>query len=218
LTAVPLSGYTEIVAPNATKPGTLTEPRQFNLMFESHAGAVKDEGSKVYLRPETAQGIFLNFKNVVDTSRVKIPFGIAQVGKAFRNEVNPRNFIFRSREFEQMEMEWFCAPDEAPTWFEFWQQRRLTWWRSLGLQGDNLRIRTHETDELAHYARAGCGTVDIEYRFPFTWPDFTELEGIAHRTDFDLKAHQEKSGVKLEYFDQERNARYIPHVAPRSRS
>jgi len=144
--------------------------------------------------------------------RVRIPFGIAQIGKAFRNEVTPRNFIYRSREFEQMEMEWFCHPDEARMWFDFWQQRRLGWWKSMGLSAENLQIRTHGTDELSHYARTGAGTVDIEYRFPFTAPGFAELEGIAHRTDFDLTAHQEHSGVKLQYFDQQRNQRYMPHV------
>ncbi len=201
-----------VVAPDTKKPGTLTEPRDFNLMFESHAGAIKDDANKVYLRPETAQGIFLNHKNVVDTMRVRIPFGIAQIGKAFRNEVTPRNFIYRSREFEQMEMEWFCHPDEAREWFDFWQQRRLGWWKSMGLADENLQIRTHGTDELSHYAKTGAGTVDIEYRFPFTAPGFAELEGIAHRTDFDLTAHQEHSKVKLQYFDQQLNERYIPHV------
>ncbi len=201
-----------VVGPDTDRPGTLTEPRQFNLMFESHAGAVKDESSKVYLRPETAQGIFLNHKNVLDTMRVKIPFGIAQIGKAFRNEVTPRNFIYRSREFEQMEMEWFCHPDEAAEWFEYWQGQRLSWWKSMGLSDEELRIRPHGADELSHYAQGGVGTVDVEYRFPFTAPGFAELEGIAHRTDFDLRAHQEHAGVKLQYFDQQRNTRYLPHV------
>ncbi len=190
----------------------LTEPREFNLMFESYAGAIKDDENKVFLRPETAQGMFLNFKNVVDTSRVKLPFGIAQMGKSFRNEITPRNFIFRSREFEQMEMEWFCHPSEAPKWFEFWQRARLDWWRSLGIDEANLIMRQHESDELSHYAKAGCGTADVEYRYPFTAPGFGELEGVAHRTDFDLRAHHEHSGAKLEYFDQERNERYFPHV------
>ena len=198
--------------PNCGKTGQMTEPRQFNLMFESHAGAVKDDASRVYLRPETAQGMFINYKNVLDTMRVKVPFGIAQIGKAFRNEVTPRNFIYRSREFEQMEMEWFCRPEEAREWFEYWQAARLAWWTSLGLTAQNLQIRTHGEDELSHYARGGVGTVDIEYRFPFTDPDFAELEGIAHRTDFDLAAHKEHAGAKLEYFDQERNTRYLPHV------
>ena len=187
----------------------LTEPRLFNMMFESHAGAVKDESSKVYLRPETAQGIFLDYKNVLDTMRIKVPFGIAQIGKAFRNEVTPRNFIFRSREFEQMEMEWFCHADEAGQWFEFWKDQRMSWWRSLGIDPDNLILRDHEPDELAHYSKS-C--VDIEYRYPFTAPRFGELEGIAHRGCFDLSQHQEHAKVKLDYFDQERNERYIPDV------
>ncbi len=187
----------------------LTEPRQFNLMFESYAGAVKDDSSKVYLRPETAQGIFLNYKNVLDTMRVKIPFGIAQIGKAFRNEVTPRNFIFRSREFEQMEMEWFCQPEESPKWYEFWKSERLKWWISLGVDKSNLQLRDHDQDELSHYSTM---TVDIEYKYPFSASGFGELEGIAHRGCFDLTQHQEHSKQKLEYFDQERNERYIPHV------
>jgi len=205
--------------------GDLTEPRQFNLMFESHAGAVADDASKVYLRPETAQGIFLNYKNVLDTTRVKVPFGVAQVGKSFRNEVTPRNFIFRSREFEQMEMEWFCHPDDSRMWFEFWKAERMRWWRSLGVSDTNLRFRDHEQDELSHYSKM---TVDIEYRYPFTAPDFGELEGIAHRGSFDLTQHQQHSGQRLDYFDQElqlklkaegkpddeikARSRYIPNV------
>jgi glycyl-tRNA synthetase len=161
------------------------------------------------LRPETAQGIFLNYRNVTDTMRVKMPFGIAQVGKAFRNEVTPRNFIFRSREFEQMEMEFFCRPDESGEWYEYWKRQRMEWWKTLGISSDNLRFRDHDPDELAHYSDA-C--VDIEYRYPFTDPGFGELEGIAHRGCFDLTRHQEHSNTKMEYFDQERNERYIPHV------
>jgi glycyl-tRNA synthetase len=179
--------------------GDLTEPRQFNLMFESHAGAIKDDANKVYLRPETAQGIFLNYKNVLDTSRVKVPFGVAQIGKSFRNEVTPRNFVFRSREFEQMEMEWFCHPDEARTWYDFWKAERMRWWRSLGVSEAKLRFRDHDEDELSHYSKM---TVDIEYLYPFTAPDYGELEGIAHRGSFDLTQHQQHSGQKLEYFDQ----------------
>jgi len=205
--------------------GDLTEPRQFNLMFESHAGAVQDDASKVYLRPETAQGIFLNYKNVLDTTRVKVPFGVAQIGKSFRNEVTPRNFVFRSREFEQMEMEWFCHPDESRMWFEFWKAERMRWWRSLGVSEANLRYRDHDADELSHYSKM---TVDIEYRYPFTAPDFGELEGIAHRGSFDLTQHQTHSGQKLDYFDQDlqlklkaegkpddeikAKSRYIPNV------
>ncbi len=200
------------VGPDTKTVGTLTEPRMFNLMFESYAGAIKSEDSKVYLRPETAQGIFLNFGNVVDTMRVKVPFGIAQIGKAFRNEVTPRNFIFRSREFEQMEIEWFCHEDEAEQWFEFWCDARSKWWQSIGLTSDNILMRKHDSDELAHYAKEGCGTFDIEYRFPFTFPGFGELEGVAHRGNYDLTRHQEFSKKKLAYFDQAKNERYIPHV------
>lgn len=200
------------VGPDAKEPGTLTEPRMFNLMFETYVGAIRDEDAKAYLRPETAQGIFINYKNVLDTTRVRVPFGIAQVGKAFRNEVTPRNFIFRSREFEQMEMEWFCHPDEARQWVDFWKQARMDWWKSIGLSDESLIFRDHDSDELSHYAKEGVGTVDIEYKWPFTDPGYGELEGIAHRTDFDLKRHAEHSGAKLEYFDQERNERYMPHV------
>ena len=187
----------------------LTEPRDFNLMFESHTGAVKDELSKVYLRPETAQGIFLNYRSVLDTMRIKIPFGVAQIGKAFRNEVTPRNFIFRSREFEQMEMEWFCHEDDTLLWYEFWKEIRTKWWQSLGIDPANLTCREHAEDELAHYSKA-C--VDIEYRYPFTAPAFGELEGIAHRGCFDLTKHQSHAKVKMEYFDPELNQRYIPNV------
>jgi len=201
-----------IVGPHASKPGSLTEPRQFNLMFKTYVGAVQDEDSVAYLRPETALGIFLNFKNVVDTMRVKVPFGIAQIGKAFRNEVTPRNYIFRSREFEQMEMEFFCHPDEAKRWHEFWCAERGRFWQGVGLRSDNLKLRPHDADELAHYAKGGEGTFDIEYRFPFTAPGFGELEGVAHRVDYDLRKHQEHSKVKLSYFDQERKEHYLPHV------
>lgn len=202
------------VGPHAKEPGTLTEPRAFSLMFETLVGALRDEDAKAYLRPETAQGIFVNFWNVVDTSRVKVPFGIAQIGKAFRNEVTPRNFTFRSREFEQMEIEFFIRPDTAAEWYAYWRDARYRWWQSIGLAGANLLLREHDRDELAHYAKEGAGTSDIEYRFPFTAPGFGELEGIAHRADFDLKAHATHcgKGEKLRYFDQERNERYFPHV------
>jgi glycyl-tRNA synthetase len=212
----------EIPSPFSGKYGVLTEPRQFNLMFPSYVGAVFDEENKVYLRPETAQGIFVNFWNVVDTSRVRIPFGIAQQGKAFRNEVTPRNFTFRSREFEQMEIEFFIHPSTAKDWYKFWCEHRYRWWQSIGLTSDNLHPRPHNSDELAHYAKEGEGTTDIEYRFPFTAPGFGELEGVAHRADFDLKAHATHCGKgdKLKYFDQERKERgepedsfrYFPHV------
>jgi glycyl-tRNA synthetase len=204
----------DVPSPYTQKSGALTEPRQFNLMFPTYIGAVFDEESKTYLRPETAQGIFANFRNVVDTSRVKVPFGIAQVGKAFRNEVTPRNFTFRSREFEQMEIEFFIRPDSAKEWYAYWRDSRYAWWQSIGLSSSNLQLREHDRDELAHYAKDGAGTSDIEYRFPFTAPGFGELEGVAHRTDFDLRQHAEHSGLKdkLKYFDQEKNERYFPHV------
>jgi len=212
LSAVAPADYARVVGPDAAKTGTLTEPRQFNLMFKTYVGAVQDESTTAYLRPETAQGIFLNFKNIVDTMRVKIPFGIAQIGKAFRNEVTPRNFIFRSREFEQMEMEWFCHPSQARTWHEFWCDRRAQWWQSIGVASDNLKLRAHDQDELSHYAKEGAGTFDIEYRFPFTAPGFGELEGVAHRVDYDLRQHQQHSRLKLAYFDQESRESYLPHV------
>lgn len=210
LNEVPVKYYSKILAPDAKEVGTLTEPKQFNLMFDSHAGPIKSDDNKVYLRPETAQGIFVNYKNVVDSSRVKMPFGIAQVGKAFRNEVNPRNFIFRSREFEQMEMEWFCHPDEAQKWFEFWCEERKQFWQSIGLNSDNILMRKHGEDELVFYSK---GTTDIEYKYPFTAPNFGELEGIANRSNYDLTQHQEHSKTKLEYLDPERNnEKYLPHV------
>ncbi|MCX5653500.1 MAG: glycine--tRNA ligase [Planctomycetota bacterium] len=189
--------------------GALTEPRKFNMMFKSHAGAMEDSASEVYLRPETAQGIFCNFKNVCDTTRVKVPFGIAQIGKAFRNEINPRNSIFRSREFEQMEIEFFCHPGQADQWYTWWRDTRYAWYTGLGLKSSKLRLRDHEKEELAHYARA-CA--DVEYEFPF---GVAELEGIANRTDFDLKAHQNHPNclVKdLSYFDDETKERFVPYV------
>jgi glycyl-tRNA synthetase len=212
LNTLPVSELARVVGPDTTEAGTLTEPRQFNLMFKTYVGAIQNDDAVAYLRPETAQGIFLNFKNVVDTMRVKVPFGIAQIGKAFRNEVTPRNFIFRSREFEQMELEWFCHPDQARTWHAFWCEERTRFWRDLGLTSENVQLRAHEKDELAHYAKEGAGTFDIEYRFPFTAPGFGELEGVAHRVDYDLRQHQEHSGIKLGYFDPDKNERYLPHV------
>jgi len=200
------------VGPDVKEPGSLTEPRAFNLMFKTYLGATATEDDVAYLRPETAQGIFINYKNVLDSTRVKVPFGIAQTGKAFRNEVTPRNFTFRSREFEQLEIEFFCHPDESRQWYEFWRDWRMQWWESLGLAGTNLLLREHDKDELAHYAKAGAGTSDIEYRFPFTAPGFGELEGIADRSNYDLKQHAEHGKAKLEYFDQVRNERYLPNV------
>jgi glycyl-tRNA synthetase len=160
----------------------------------------------VYLRPETAQGIFTNFENVRRTNRLKLPFGIAQVGKSFRNEITPGQFVFRTREFEQMEMEYFCRPEESPEWYQYWQDQRFQWYLDLGMNPEHLRIRPHEADELSHYS---SGTVDIEYSFPWGWD---ELEGIANRADFDLKQHTEYSGEDLQYFDQESNERFFPHV------
>lgn len=204
----------QVFAPEADQPGTLTEPRQFNLMFKTQVGAVEDPSAIAYLRPETAQGMFANFRNVLDTSRVKVPFGIAQIGKAFRNEVTPRHFIFRSREFEQMEIEFFVHPSKAQEWYQFWTKSRFKWWQSIGISSDNLRLRPQTQDELAHYAKAGAGSSDIEYRFPFTDPGFGELEGVAHRTDFDLRQHATHSGYddRMKYFDAETNEKYFPHI------
>jgi glycyl-tRNA synthetase len=183
-----------------------TEPRQFNMMFKTNMGPVEDESSVTYLRPETAQGMFVDFALVQQTSRKKIPFGIAQTGKSFRNEITPGNFIFRTREFEQMEMEYFVEPGTDDEWFEYWVNERLQWYVDLGIRKEKLRLRPHEPDELAHYAKAAS---DVEYEFPFGWQ---EVEGIANRTDYDLKAHQEASGEDLTYFDQEQDRRYLPHV------
>jgi glycyl-tRNA synthetase len=184
----------------------LTPAREFNLMFETNMGPVRDSASTVYLRPETAQGIFINFKNVLQFSRKRPPFGIAQVGKSFRNEITPGNFIFRTREFEQMEMEYFVSPAEAEKWFEFWVEERERWYIDLGIRPDHLRVRVHEEDELSHYSSA---TSDIEYLFPIGW---SELEGVANRGDFDLTQHTKFSGEQLEYFDQVTGERYVPHV------
>jgi glycyl-tRNA synthetase len=212
LPACPKTQLAITVGPDAKEVGTLTEPRAFNLMFKTYVGATASEDDVAYLRPETAQGIFVNFKNVLDTSRVKLPFGIAQMGKAFRNEVTPRNFTFRSREFEQMEIEFFCQPHTTREWYAYWRDLRVAWWRSMGLLSENMQLREHDQDELAHYAKTGAGTSDVEYRFPFTHPGFGELEGIADRSNFDLSQHREHSKVKLEYFDPETNERVTPHV------
>ena len=195
-----------VIGPDTDRIGTLTEPRQFNLMFKTFVGAMEDSSALAYLRPETAQGIFVNYKNVLDTSRMKLPFGIAQIGKAFRNEINPRNYTFRSREFEQMEIEFFCHPKEADKWYATWRQARFDWYVGLGLKSDRLRLRDHEKDELAHYAKA-CA--DIEYAFPF---GTSELEGVANRTDFDLKQHQQFSGRDMTYYDDETKERFLPYV------
>ena len=195
-----------VKCPSCGMSGTFTEPRQFNLMFKTFMGPVEDEGAVTYLRPETAQGIYVNFRNVHETARQKIPFGIAQIGKAFRNEITPGNFIFRTREFEQMEMQYFVKPGKDAEWFDAWMERRMDWVRRLGIAPERLRFHEHGADELAHYAKAAF---DIQYHFPFGWQEF---EGIHNRTDFDLSRHQEFSGKKLEYFDPASGDRFVPYV------
>ena len=221
------------LAPEATQPGTLTDPREFNLMFKTTIGALGGVEDAAYLRPETAQGMFVNFKNVIDSMSCRVPVGIAQIGKSFRNEITPRNFTFRSREFEQMEMEFFCHPSESRQWYEYWRNRRFAWYQKLGIASDNLILRDHAQDELSHYS---VGTADVEYAFPFLGPgEYGELEGIAHRGDFDLRSHSEGklckgpngleveknadgtprykgSGKDLSYFDEQTRERFIPHV------
>ncbi|MCW2968240.1 MAG: glycine--tRNA ligase [Solirubrobacteraceae bacterium] len=192
--------------PGEAEQCDLTEARDFNLMFETTVGPVKESGSTAYLRPETAQGIFINFKNVLQFSRKKPPFGIAQIGKSFRNEITPGNFIFRTREFEQMEMEYFVPPADAQRWYDYWRTERHDWYVRLGIRPDHLKLREHDADELSHYS---SGTSDVEYLFPIGW---SELEGIANRGDFDLNQHTEFSGEKLEYFEQATGDRYVPHV------
>jgi len=192
--------------PNCGAKDSFTEARQFHLMFKTHVGPVEDEAAVAYLRPETAQGIFVNFLNAQTTTRKKPPFGIAQIGKAFRNEITPGNFIFRTREFEQMELEYFVPPEDGGQWFEYWCQQRLDWYVDLGIPSDRLQLRPHDPDELSHYSAA---TADVEFDYPWGWG---ELEGIANRADFDLKQHAEYSGQDLTYFDQEADRRYIPHV------
>ncbi|HIF01678.1 MAG TPA: glycine--tRNA ligase [Planctomycetes bacterium] len=234
LDQIEVSEFCDVVAPGATKAGTLTDPREFNLMMKTIIGALGTDDDAAYLRPETAQGIFVNFKNVADSSRVKLPFGICQVGKSFRNEITPRNFTFRSREFEQMEIEFFCRPDASPGWYTYWRDRRYQWYLDLGISKDRLILRDHHAAELAHYS---VGTADIEYAFPFLDEgEYGELEGIAHRGDFDLRSHMEGkltkdengelvpelnehgqprhrgSGKDLSYFDDQAKERFIPHV------
>jgi glycyl-tRNA synthetase len=192
--------------PNCGAKDSFTDARQFNLMFKTYVGPVEDDGAVAYLRPETAQGIFVNFLNVQTTTRKKPPFGIAQIGKSFRNEITPGNFIFRTREFEQMEMEYFVPPDDSPRWYEYWVQERYRWYTDLGIPAEKLRIRPHEQDELSHYS---IGTSDVEFLYPWGWG---ELEGIAQRTDFDLSQHAKFSSQDLSFYDQERDERYIPYV------
>jgi glycyl-tRNA synthetase len=194
------------VCPSCGARGSFTEPRQFNLMFKTHAGPVEDAGTVAYLRPETAQGMFVNFTNVLNSIRRKPPFGIAQVGKSFRNEITPQNWVFRTREFEQMEMEYFVPPAESATWYEYWCTERMNWYRSLGIPDELLRLRAHDPDELSHYS---SGTSDVEFLFPWGWD---ELEGIAQRSDYDLTQHAAHSGERLDYFDQTTNTRYRPYV------
>jgi glycyl-tRNA synthetase len=228
-----IDNFERVLGPDAKKLDTLTQPREFNLMFKTFVGALSGEEGTAFLRPETAQGIFVNFKNVVDSTRVKIPFGIAQVGKSFRNEITPRNFTFRSREFEQMEIEFFCNPDASHKWYQYWRDRRMQWYVDLGLDGERLQLREHHTEELSHYS---TGTADIEYAFPFlNEGEYGELEGIAHRGDFDLRSHMEGkldpntdplelqlgedgkpvwkgSGRDLQYRDEVTNKKFTPHV------
>jgi len=194
------------VCPTCGGKGTFTEARQFNLMFKTYAGPVEGAGAEVYLRPETAQGQFLNFKNILETSRKKPPFGIAQVGKSFRNEITPGNFVFRTREFVQMELEYFVPPADSQRWYEYWLEQRKAWYIEHGIPEDQLRLRAHDPDELSHYS---SGTSDVEFLFPWGWD---ELEGIANRGDYDLTQHANHSGEKLEYFDQASGERYVPHV------
>jgi len=192
--------------PEDLKKEDLTDPRQFNLMFETSIGPIQNENSSVYLRPETAQGIFVNFENVLRTMRAKIPFGIANIGKSFRNEITPGQFIFRTREFEQMEIEFFCKQEDEDKWFDFWVNKRLNWYKSIGIPETQLRLREHTDDELAHYAKK---TVDIEFKYPWGWG---ELEGIANRGTFDLSSHEKSSGKDLSYFDPESDEKIIPTV------
>src|ERR1700744_1402609 len=203
------AGLDDVNCPNCGVRGQFTEPRNFNGMLRTYIGPVEDESGLAFLRPETAQGIFVNYKNVLTTSRKKLPFGIGQVGRSFRNEINPGNFIFRTREFEQMEMEFFVKPGSDEEWHEYWIKARRDWWTGLGGQGDTLRLYEHPKEKLSHYAKR---TVDIESRFGFQGSEWGELEGIANRTDFDLSTHAKASGVDLSYLDQESGERFVPYV------
>jgi glycyl-tRNA synthetase len=230
LTGLPTDQLSDVLAPEAKTLDTLTEPREFNLMFKTTIGALGGEEDTAFLRPETAQGIFVNFKNVIDSTRYRLPLGIAQIGKSFRNEITPRNFTFRSREFEQMEIEFFCHPDSSADWYRYWRDRRVQWYQDLGLSPERMILREHEAAELAHYS---IGTADIEYAFPFLPPgEYGELEGVAHRGDFDLRSHMEGkltpdlqletgpdgkprfrgSGKDLSYRDDLTGEKYVPHV------
>jgi len=186
--------------------GKITEPRKFNLMMKTFAGPIEGKATQTYLRAETCQGIYMNFENVLNSMRLKLPFGIAQIGKAFRNEINPKDFVYRTREFEQMEMQWFCHPKEAAKWFEFWKEERIKWYSNLGLKKENLKPREVQKEELAHYAKRA---VDLEYKFPFGWK---EIEGIHNRGDWDLSNHSKHSGKDLKYFDEESKEKFFPHI------
>jgi glycyl-tRNA synthetase len=205
----PANGLTDVNCPNCGTKGAFTEPRQFSGLLKTYLGPVESEEGLHYLRPETAQGIFINFLNVMTSARKKPPFGIAQTGKSFRNEITPGNFIFRTREFEQMEMEFFVEPGSDEEWHDYWLQQRFDWYTGLGLREENLRFYEHPKEKLSHYSKR---TVDIEYRFRFGGKEFDELEGVANRTDFDLTAHSKQSGVDLSYFDQEKGERWTPYV------
>jgi len=205
----PEHGLADVTCPNCGTRGAFDEPRQFNTMLRTYLGAVEDTSGLAYLRPETAQGIFINYKNVLTTSRRKIPFGIGQIGKSFRNEITPGNFIFRTREFEQMEMEFFVRPGSDEEWHDYWIEARLAWYTELGIKKENLRLYEHPKEKLSHYSKR---TVDIEYRFDFVGSEWGELEGIANRTDYDLSTHQERSKVDMTYLDQESGERFIPFV------
>ncbi|GAB3264133.1 glycine--tRNA ligase [Kineosporia babensis] len=205
----PATSMDEIVCTNCGTRGAWTEPKQFSGLMKTFLGVTEDESGMAYLRPETAQGIFVNFKNVYQAARRKPPFGIGQIGKSFRNEITPGNFIFRTREFEQMEMEFFVEPGTDEEWHQYWIDHRMAWYTDLGISADNLRLYEHAKEKLSHYSKR---TVDIEYRFGFQGSEWGELEGIANRTDYDLKTHSEKSGTDLSYFDQASNTRYLPYV------
>ena len=205
----PEHGLADVTCPNCGTRGAFDEPRQFNTMLRTYLGAVEDTSGLAYLRPETAQGIFINYKNVLTTSRRKIPFGIGQIGKSFRNEITPGNFIFRTREFEQMEMEFFVRPGSDEEWHQYWIDTRLAWYTELGIKRENLRLYEHPKEKLSHYSKR---TVDIEYKFDFPGSEWGELEGIANRTDFDLTTHGKASGQDMSYLDPESGERYVPYV------
>ncbi|MQA97831.1 MAG: glycine--tRNA ligase [Streptosporangiales bacterium] len=205
----PARGLADLACPNCGSKGSFTEPRMFNGLLKTYLGPVEDESGLAYLRPETAQGIFINYRNVQESARKKVPFGIGQIGKSFRNEITPGNFIFRTREFEQMEMEFFVEPGSDEEWHQYWIDTRFQWYVDLGINKENLRLFEHPQEKLSHYSKR---TVDVEYRFDFAGNEWGELEGVANRTDYDLKTHAEHSGVDLSFFDQNRNERYIPYV------